>query len=85
MLFRSGDPSGKTEMRKMLTPEEIARNAPGILGQLQRYLTLDGAAGIFLNNADWLMPLKYIDFLRDIGRYFKVNEMLRAEAYRMRL
>src|SRR5205085_5257655 len=56
-----------------------------ILGQLQRYLTLDGTNGQFVNNADWLLTLKYIDFLRDIGRYFKVNEMLRAEAYRQRL
>lgn len=80
-----GDPSGKTELRKLLTPDEIAHNGRGILGQLQRYLTLDGAKGQFVNNADWLMPLKYIDFLRDIGRYFKVNEMIRAEAYRQRL
>ena len=80
-----GDPSGKTEMRKLLTPDEIDKNGRGILGQLQRFLTLDGVKGRFVNNADWLMSLKYIDFLRDIGRYFKVNEMLRAEAYRQRL
>ncbi len=80
-----GDPSGKTELRKLLSAEEIERNGQGILGQLQRYLTLDGTIGRFVNNADWLMPLKYIDFLRDIGRYFKVNEMIRAEAYRQRL
>jgi len=80
-----GDPSGKTEMRKMLTPDEIARNGQGILGQLQRYLALDGTKGLFVNNADWLMPLRYIDFLRDIGRHFRVNEMIRAEAYRQRL
>jgi len=80
-----GDPSGKTEMRKLLSPDDIVRNGQGILGQLQRYLTLDDAVGRFVNNADWLMSLKYIDFLRDIGRYFKVNEMIRAEAYRQRL
>src|SRR5947209_10562966 len=80
-----GDPSGKTEMRKLLTREEIAVNGRGILGQLQRYLSLDDKAGRFVNNADWLLPLTYVDFLRDIGRYFKVNEMIRAEAYRMRL
>lgn len=80
-----GDPSGKTELRKMLTPDEIVRNGQGILGQLQRYLTLDGTKGLFVNNADWLMPLRYIDFLREIGRHFKVNEMIRAEAYRQRL
>ncbi|MBX9680588.1 MAG: tyrosine--tRNA ligase [Gemmataceae bacterium] len=80
-----GDPSGKTDLRKMLTPDEIGRNGQGILGQLQRYLTLDGTKGLFVNNADWLMPLRYIDFLREIGRHFKVNEMIRAEAYRQRL
>ncbi|MEI7684441.1 MAG: tyrosine--tRNA ligase [Planctomycetota bacterium] len=80
-----GDPSGKTEMRKLLSPDDIVRNGQGILGQLQRYLTLDDSVGRFVNNADWLMSLKYIDFLRDIGRYFKVNEMIRAEAYRQRL
>src|SRR5436853_47572 len=80
-----GDPSGKTEMRKMLTPEDIAKNSAGILGQIGRYVTLDGAKGKAVNNADWLMDLKYINFLRDIGRYFKVNEMIRAEAYRQRL
>jgi tyrosyl-tRNA synthetase len=82
-----GDPSGKTEMRAMLTREEIQRNGQGILGQLQRYLELDaeGGKGRFLDNADWLMGLGYIDFLRDIGRYFRVNEMLRAESYRARM
>lgn len=80
-----GDPSGKTELRKLLSPDDIAKNGQGILGQLQRYLTLDGTRGLFVNNADWLMPLHYIDFLRDIGRHFKVNEMMRAEAYRQRL
>jgi len=80
-----GDPSGKTELRKMLTWEQIEKNARGVLSQLQRYLTLDGKAGIPVNNSDWLLDLKYIEFLRDIGRHFRVNEMLRSEAYRMRL
>ena len=62
-----GDPSGKTEMRKLLSAEDIDRNGRGILAQLQRYLTLDGAKGLFVNNADWLMPLRYIEVLRDIG------------------
>ena len=57
----------------------------GILAQLQRYLQLDGGAGLFLNNADWLLKLNYIEFLRDIGRHFRVNEMIKAEAYRARL
>jgi len=80
-----GDPSGKTEMRKMLTPAEIEENGRGILSQLQRYLDLDGQRGLFLNNADWLLQLNYIEFLREIGRHFRVNEMLRSEAYRLRL
>ncbi|HEX4329625.1 MAG TPA: tyrosine--tRNA ligase, partial [Burkholderiales bacterium] len=80
-----GDPSGKTEMRQMLSFEDISANGRGILGQLQRYLQLDGSAGMSANNADWLMQLNYIEFLRDIGRYFRVNEMIRADAYRARL
>ena len=80
-----GDPSGKTEMRQMLSLEAIQSNGAGLLAQLQRYLTLDGTAGLSANNADWLLGLKYIEFLRDIGRYFRVNEMVRAEAYRARL
>ena len=80
-----GDPSGKTEMRKMLDFDAILANGQGILGQLRRYLNLDGTAGLSANNADWLLKLNYIDFLRDIGRYFRVNEMVRAEAYRARL
>ena len=80
-----GDPSGKTEMRRLMTSAEIEANGRAILGQLQRYLALDGKQGLFLNNADWLLPLNYIEFLRDIGRYFKINEMLRMEGYRLRL
>ncbi|MBU6301721.1 MAG: tyrosine--tRNA ligase [Verrucomicrobia bacterium] len=80
-----GDPSGKTEMRAMLTREVIRQNGVGILAQLRRYLDLDGEKGCFLDNADWLLELRYIDFLRDIGRYFRVNEMLRAESYRARM
>src|SRR5215510_14113633 len=80
-----GDPSGKTEMRRLLSAEDIAKNGRGILAQLQRYLTLDGSKGLFINNADWLCQLHYIDFLRDIGRHFRVNEMLRTEAYKQRL
>jgi tyrosyl-tRNA synthetase len=80
-----GDPSGKTEMRRLLSREEIKRNGQGILGQLRRYLDLEAGRGLFVNNADWLLPLTYIDFLRDIGVHFRVNEMIRAEAYRQRL
>ncbi len=80
-----GDPSGKTEARRLMSLEEIKSNGDCILAQLQRYLALGEASGMFINNADWLLSLKYIDFLRDIGRYFKVNEMIRVEAYRQRL
>ncbi len=80
-----GDPSGKTEMRKMLSAEEITANGRGILGQLQRYLTLDGPAGIFLDNADWLVPMPYIAFLREYGRHFKINEMIKADSVKSRL
>jgi len=80
-----GDPSGKTEMRPLMSREQIDANGEGILAQLQRYLQLDGTSGLYLNNADWLLSLGYIEFLRDIGRYFRVNDMLRMEAYRARL
>lgn len=80
-----GDPSGKTELRRMMSIEEIEANGRGILAQLRRYLHLDGQDGFFLNNADWLLKLNYIEFLRDIGRHFRVNEMIKAEAYRVRL
>jgi tyrosyl-tRNA synthetase len=80
-----GDPSGKTEMRKMLSQEAITENGEHILAQLKRYLKFGEGAGMFLNNADWLLSLGYIDFLRDIGKYFRVNEMIKAEAYRIRL
>ena len=91
-----GDPTDKTEMRPMLSQENITANGKGILSQLQRYLNLDNAiaaddsedasnAGRFLNNADWLLSINYIEFLRDIGKHFRVNEMIRAEGYRQRL
>ncbi len=80
-----GDPSGRTKERDLLPIETIVANGEGILAQLQRYLNLDGKAGLFLNNADWLLPLNYIEFLRDIGKHFRVNEMIKAEAYRARL
>lgn len=80
-----GDPTDKTEMRPMISPEQIDENGAGILEQLQRYLNLDNSAGRFLNNAEWLLSLNYIEFLRDIGKHFRVNEMIRAEGYRQRL
>ena len=81
-----GDPSGRTEMRQMLSQETIAQNVQALRGQLQRYLSFEGDHGaIIVNNADWLTELKYIDFLRDIGRHFSVNRMLTFEAYKQRL
>ncbi len=80
-----GDPSGKTEMRKMLSSERIQANAKKIESQVGRYVNLDGESGLVIRNASWLLDLKYIDFLRDIGRHFSVNRMLAAEAYKIRL
>lgn len=82
---RVGDPSGKTELRKLLSGEAIAANSVCLREQLSRYLTLDGEQGILVDNADWLCELSYIDFLREIGSMFSVNRMLSAEAYRQRL
>ena len=80
-----GDPSGKTEMRQILTRDEIDHNARGLQQQLSRYLDFDDGKAFLLNNADWLTHLNYIAFLRDIGRHFSVNKMLTAESYRIRL
>ncbi len=80
-----GDPSGKTEMRKLLTMDDVEQNARGIKSQLSRFIEFGQGGARLLNNADWLVDLKYIDFLRDIGRHFSVNRMIRAESYRVRL
>jgi len=86
-----GDPSGKTELRKMLTPEEVASNCASIKEQLSTVVDFSekpsGGKGkaVMLNNADWLTNLNYIDFLREIGRHFSVNRMLTFESYKARL
>ncbi len=80
-----GDPSGKTEMRPIMSREEIEQNAIGIKEQLSRFIDFNEGKAIMVNNADWLVDLRYIDFLRDIGRHFSVNRMLAAESYRIRL
>ena len=80
-----GDPSGRTEMRPLLAEETIRGFGVSIQAQLDRYLNFDGQGAIAVNNADWLLPLNYVAFLRDVGRHFSVNRMLAAEAYRMRL
>jgi tyrosyl-tRNA synthetase len=79
-----GDPSGKVEMRNMLTQSEIEDNAQQLKVQLARFLDF-GEGALLLNNADWLLPLNYIEFLRDVGVHFSVNRMLAAESYRQRL
>lgn len=80
-----GDPSGKTEMRQLLTTEMIEENARGIGRQLSQFIDFSNGKALMLNNADWLTTLKYIPLLRDIGRHFSVNRMIKAESYRMRL
>jgi tyrosyl-tRNA synthetase len=80
-----GDPSGKTEMRQLLTTEMVDKNTIGIKKQLSRFLDFKEDKALMVNNADWLTKLEYIPFLRDIGRHFSVNRMIKAESYRMRL
>ncbi len=80
-----GDPSGKTEMRRIMSREEINDNADGLKRQLSNFIDFGGDRAIMANNADWLTELRYVDFLRDIGRHFSVNRMLTAESYKMRL
>lgn len=80
-----GDPSGKTDMRKMLTKEDIAKNAQSIKKQLARLIDFSDGKALLVNNADWLLNLNYVDFLRDIGSLFSVNRMLTAECYKQRL
>jgi tyrosyl-tRNA synthetase len=80
-----GDPSGKTEMRKMMTQETIANNAACFKEQLSRFICFNNGAALMVNNADWLLGLNYIDFLREIGSQFSVNQMLTAECFRTRM
>lgn len=81
-----GDPSGKTDMRKMLSREEINHNVNCIKKQVERFVSFEGEnAAIIVNNADWLLDLKFVDFVREIGSLFSVNKMLAAECYKQRL
>ncbi len=82
---RIGDPSGKSEMRKMISYESIDANAELFRRQLDRFVGFDGKTSFSANNKDWLANLNYIEFLRDIGRHFSVNRMLTFEAYRARM
>ncbi|MBC2717837.1 MAG: tyrosine--tRNA ligase [Desulfobacteraceae bacterium] len=80
-----GDPSGKTEMRKLITKEDVEFNKIGIKKQLSNFINFSGDSAELVDNADWLTGLGYIDFLRDIGRFFSVNRMVKAESYKLRL
>lgn len=80
-----GDPSGKTDMRKMLTQEQIEHNGECFKKQVSNMLDFSEGKAIMVNNADWLMDLEYVPFLREVGRHFSVNRMLTAECYKARL
>ena len=80
-----GDPSGKTDMRKMLTKETIAHNIECFKKQMSKFIDTSDDKAIFVNNGDWLLKLNYVDFLRDIGPHFSVNKMLSAECYKSRM
>lgn len=80
-----GDPSGKTDMRKMMTPETIQHNADCFKKQMSRFIDFSEGKALMLNNADWLLKLNYVDLLREVGACFSVNNMLRAECYKQRM
>ncbi|HAP79112.1 MAG TPA: tyrosine--tRNA ligase, partial [Ruminococcus sp.] len=80
-----GDPSGKTDMRKMMTPETIQHNVDCFKKQMSRFIDFSEDKAIVVNNADWLMNLNYIELLRDVGACFSVNRMLTAECYKQRM
>ncbi len=80
-----GDPSGKTDMRRMMTQEEIQSNAQKFQSQMGRLLDFGEGKAIIRNNADWLLPLNFLDFMRDIGVLFSVNRMLAADCYKNRM
>ena len=81
-----GDPSGKTDMRRMMTREEINHNVECFKKQMSKFLNFEGENGaIIVNNADWLLDLKFVEFMRDIGSLFSVNKMLAAECYKQRM
>ncbi|MCI9017173.1 MAG: tyrosine--tRNA ligase [Clostridia bacterium] len=81
-----GDPSGKTDMRKMLTKEDISKNVDNIIKQVSKFISFEGKnAAIIVNNADWILDLNYMDFIRTYGIYFNVNRMLDAECFKQRM
>ena len=80
-----GDPTGKADMRKMMTKETIAHNAEQFKKQMSKFVDFSDGKALMVNNADWLLNLNYIDFLRDVGVHFSVNKMLAAECFKTRL
>ena len=81
-----GDPSGKTDMRKMLSKEDISRNVDNIIKQVSKFISFEGEnAAIIVNNGDWILDLNYMDFIRTYGVYFNVNHMLAAECFKQRM
>ena len=80
-----GDPSGRTDMRKMLTLEEIKQNAENFKKQMSSFIDFSDGKALMLDNSEWLLKLNYVDFLRDIGVHFSVNRMLAAECFKSRL
>ena len=80
-----GDPSGRTDMRTMMTPETIQHNCDCFRKQMERFIEFGEDKAIMVNNADWLINLKYVELLREVGAYFSVNNMLRAECYKQRM
>ena len=80
-----GDPSGRTDMRSMMTPETIQHNCDCFKKQMERFIEFGEGKAMMVNNADWLMDLNYVDILREVGACFSVNNMLRAECYKQRM
>lgn len=80
-----GDPSGRTDLRTMMTPEIIQHNCDCFKSQIEKFIEFDDDKAILVNNVDWLLDLKYIELLREVGAYFSVNNMLRAECYKQRM
>ena len=80
-----GDPSGRTDMRKMLTKDDIAHNAACFKKQMEKFIDFSEGKALMLNNADWLLDLNYVELLREVGACFSVNNMLRAECYKQRM
>ncbi len=80
-----GDPSGKTDMRQMMTKETIENNVAAFKKQMSRFIDFEDDKALLVNNADWLLDLNYVEFLREVGPHFSVNNMLRAECYKQRM